>query len=214
MAAFRKKPAAPPAVAPEVVQPWRTGRPRPEWELNRIVTALRDAAPGLEAREVEPSLVQAWLADHMRDLEITPMRAALFGLEASRLDPDGWRRLALAVRSLDDEGIRTPIGGLAAKESLMLAFLEIARETAPLTVALVRQSSTRAEEFARHVAERLKIGIVGETPEQSQRRLEAIDYKRLLAEAETARTAAEAAMEKLRKKQGEADLTRRRRGKW
>ena len=84
--------------------------------------------------------------------------------------------------------------------------------SAPVTVALVRQSEVRAEEFARRLAADLGVAIAGETAEHSQQRLDAIDYKRLLAEAEQAKAAAQAQMEKLRKKQEELDL-RRRRGK-
>jgi hypothetical protein len=166
---------------------------------------------------VAADLVRARLADHYRDVGLAPPDAAEFERRASGLDVEGWRRLALAVATLDDDGLRTALAGLAPRVPVSLqverGFLGVARDTAPLTVSLVRQNAVRAEEFARHLAGRLGVGIAGETDEQSRTRLQALDYKRLLAEAEQARAAAQEKMDRLRKKQAEVDQGRRR-GKW
>jgi hypothetical protein len=205
MALFKKKPAAFGEVDPLAVA---------RWDLAHLVGCVRDAAPALEARAVEAALVHARLADHYRDVGLAPPDAGEFERQASRLDIEGWRRLALAVATLDDAGVRAALAGPGPRalvaEQVEIGFLGLARDTAPLTVALVRQSASRAEEFARHLAMRLGIGIMGETDRESRVRLHALDYKRLLAELERAKAAAEEKMKRLREKQAEADLKRRR----
>ncbi len=191
--------------------------PRVEWHLEDLVDRIREAAPALEARDVESALVLARLADHYRDVGLAPPDATMVEHLTARLDIEGRRRLALAVATLDDAGLRVALAALAPRVPVAVqvksGLLGLARETAPLTVALVRQSAVRAEEFARHLASRLGVAITGETDAESDARLNALDYKRLVAEAEQARAAAQKKMERLRKKQAEAD-GRRRRGKW
>ena len=211
MAVFRKKSAA----APVGTSP---APPRFEWDLLALVERVREAAPALEAKEVEPALVQARLADLCRDAGLAPPEPSEFQRQLASLDPEDSRRLALAVAAIDDAGLWAGLASLkpwlpvAAKVAAELR--NLSREVAPLTVALVRQSPTRAEEFARHLAMRLGARIAGETEEESRNRLDALDYRRLLAEAEQAHAAGEQKMERLRKKQQEADGLRRRRGKW
>jgi hypothetical protein len=191
--------------------------PRVEWDLAPLVARVREAAPALEARDVSPDLVRARLADHFRDAGIGPPNALDFEAQSAGLDAEGWRCLALAAAAVDDVGARAAIAGRAgqvpAPAHVEWGFLDFARDSAPLTVGLVRQSPVRAEEFARQLSARLGVGIVGETDEQSRARLSAIDYKRLLAEAERAKASAEEKMERLRQRQAEADAKRRRRGK-
>jgi hypothetical protein len=210
MAVFKKKTAVSPDIDPPKA-------PKVEWHLVHLVGRVRDAAPALEARDVEAALVHARLADHYRDVGLAPPDAADFERQARGLDIEAWRRLALAVATLDDAELRAALAALAPRVPVAAqvesGLLGLARETAPLTVALVRQSAIRSEEFARHLAMRLGVGIVGETSMQSRALLDALDYKRLLAEAEQARAAAHEKMERLRKRRSEAD-GRLRRGKW
>jgi hypothetical protein len=212
MALFKKRPVADPGGdgAP-------TAGPKVQWDLGHLVGRVRDAAPALEARDVEAALVQARLADHYRDVGLAPPDAAEVEGRARDLDLEGWRRLALAVAALDDAGLRSALAELAPAVPVTVqvesGFLGLARDTAPLTVALVRQSAVRAEEFARHFAMQLGVAILGETATESRERLHALDYKRLLAEAEQAKAAAHEKMERLRRRQAEADR-RTRRGKW
>jgi hypothetical protein len=207
MALYKKRSAA--AAATEA--------PRVVWAIGHLVGRIQDAAPALEARDVEAALVQARLADHYRDIGLAPPDAREFERRASDLDVDGWRRLALAVATLDDADLRGALAVIAPRLPVGVqayrGLLGLARETAPLTVALVRQSASRAEEFARHLSMRLGVGIAGETEAESRARLNALDYKRLLAEAEQAKAAAEEKMERLRQRQEVAE-GRRRRGKW
>ncbi len=207
MALIRKRRGVEPSPAPT----------RIEWDLAPLVSRIREAAPALEAKDVAPDLVRARLADHCRDAGIAPPDAHDFEARSGGLDAEGWRRLALAAAAVDDDGVRAAIAGLAgrvpATTHIEWALLELARDSAPLTVGLVRLGPVRAEEFARQLSARLGIGIAGETDEQSRDRLSAIDYKRLLAEAERAKASAEEKMERLRQRQAEADAKRRRRGK-
>jgi hypothetical protein len=211
MALFRKKSGLP-------LDDASLAAPSAQWELPHLVGRVRDAAPAFEARDVEAALVHARLADHYRDLELTPLPPAEFERLAGDLDVEGWRRLAVVVATLDDPGLRAALGDrapwLTAAAQVESGFLGLARDIAPLTIALVRQSAVRAEEFARHFAMRLGVGIVGESLEQSRARLHALDYKRLLAEADQAKAAAHEKMERLRKKQQESDRRGRRRGKF
>jgi hypothetical protein len=189
---------------------------RVDWQLEHLIARIRDQAPALESREVESALVHARLADQYRDLGLAPPDVAGFERRAANLDVEGWRRLALAVATLEDLELRAALLAIAPQVPVAAqvesGFLGVAIETAPLTVALVRQSAIRAQEFGRHLAMRLGIGIAGESREQSRARLDALDYKRLLTDADVAKAAAHEKMERLRKRQIDADM-RRRRGK-
>ncbi len=210
MALFKKKPAAP--LDDDSPKP-----PRVEWDLEHVVSRVRDAAPVFEARDIEVALLHARLADHYRDLELVPPEAAEFERTASDLDVEGWRRLAVAVATLDDTGLRAALAARApwmdVSAQVQSGFLELARDIAPMTVALMRQSTLRAEEFARNFACASGLGSSGKAASSLARGCMRLDYKRLLAEAEQAKAAAHEKMERLRKRQLESDL-RRRRGKF
>ena len=102
-------------------------------------------------------------------------RRGVSSAQRADLDVEGWRRLALAVATLDDVGLRAALGDAAPRVPVAAqvesGFLGLARDTAPLTVALVRQSAIRAEEFARHFAMRLGVGIVGRDQRAVARRV-------------------------------------------
>ena len=72
MAVFRKKPAACPDDDVTGSDPASSGT------LAHLVGRVRDAAPALEARDVEAALVHARLADHYRDLGLAPPAAGGF----------------------------------------------------------------------------------------------------------------------------------------
>jgi hypothetical protein len=213
MALFRRKPSAPaaePTPAPAA--------PRVEWALARLVCRVQELAPALEAKDIEPALVQARLADHYRDAGLDPPEPAWLERQAGGLDGEAWRRLALAVGTLDDETVRATLPALAARVPVAAqvqdGFIGTAAQTDLLTLGLIRQSAVRAEEFVRQCAARLRVAIEGESEDESRRRLHALDYGRLLAEAEQAKAAAKEQMERLRKKQQEDQQRRRPRGKW
>jgi hypothetical protein len=206
---FKKKPPpAPPTPAKE------TG-PKAEWDLPTIARLLGQLAPALETKEVEPSLIQARLADHYRDIGLEPAPPSTFDAIVAGLDAEAWRRFALAIGPLDHAESRAALAGLKMPvvQQVQAGFVAMARQTDVLTLSLLRQSDIRIEEFARHLAVSLGVGWRGETPEQSMNRLHQLDYKRLLAEADEAKRQAEVRMEYLRKKQEEDAARRTRRGK-
>src|SRR5438552_2046569 len=103
---FKKKPAqAPPVATSEVV----LDTPRPEWNLRTMAQRLSELAPALETKEIEPPLLQARLADHYRDLNLEPMPPLQFDRIVQGLDAESWRRLALAVGTLDHGEIRSTL---------------------------------------------------------------------------------------------------------
>jgi hypothetical protein len=204
---FRKKPApANPEPAGQVALP--------EWDLRTMTQWLGELVPALETKDVEPPLVQARLADHYRELGREPVPPPEFDRVVQGLDAESWRRLALAVDTLDHPDLRSALAGLktAVVEQVQAGFVGTARATDVLPLSLLRQSAVRVEEFARHLADRLGVLWKGESADQSKQRLRQLDYKRLLAEAEEAKKQAEERMEYLRKKQ-EEDVRRRFRGK-
>jgi hypothetical protein len=209
---FKRKPAP---AAPGPASEGTPQAPRPEWDLCTVTQRLNELTPVLETKEVEPPLVQARLADHYRDLDREPVPPPQFERLVRGLDMEAWRRLALAVGALDHPDIRSALARLTttAVEQVTSGFVGTATTTDALTLAMLRQSDVRVEEFARHLADRLGIFWQGERAEQSKQRLQQLDYKRLMAEAEAAKKQAEQRMEYLRKKQEEELARRRPRGK-
>jgi hypothetical protein len=185
------------------------------------VVALQDRfaveVPQLEGRPVEPELVRARLADGYRDLGLAPMAPERFDAAAAGMDDEAWRRLALAVTALRQEDVRAGLplllDGQGVAEQVKAGFVAPARELSLLTMELLRQSELRVEEFARQFIARLGAGVIGETPQHSRVRLHALDYARLLEEAEKAKVSAEQRMEYIRRLQEMQDR-RSRRGKW
>src|ERR1043166_7175476 len=177
---FKKKQPPPP--------PKDTG-PKAEWDLPTLTRLLGQLAPVLETKEVEQALIQARLADHYRDVGIEPLTPAKFEVIVAGLDTESWRRLALAIGPLDHGEIRGVLAVLQTpvQQQVQAGFVAMAAQTEVLTLAILRQSDIRIEEFARHLAKYLGVGWRGETPQQSMDRLHHLDYKRLLAEAEEAK---------------------------
>lgn len=201
--------------APEPVGKAASRVQRPEWDLRTVTQQLSELTPVLETREIEPLLIEARLADHYRELNLEPLPPPQFERIVHKLDPESWRRLALVVGTLDRADIRSTLASLPTTvvQQVEAGFVGLARKTDALTVALLRQSEVRIEEFARHFAGHLGVFWQGESAEQSGQRLQQLDYKRLLAQAEEAKKQAEERMEQLRKKQAEDAAKRRRRGK-
>jgi hypothetical protein len=210
MALFRKK-SAPAPQAPIEPEPAKV-----EWDLAVVAGEVRERAGRLEGREIEPELMGARIADHCRDCQIEPPRLEALDVLAL-LDADALRRLALAVGVFDRVELRAVLLALtptlSADDIVQCLSRLVVLEADALTVDLIRQSEVRAEEFARHLSFLLGVAVKGESAEESKRRRHALDYKRLLAEAEEAKRTAEEKLEALRKRQQE-DPRRARRGKW
>lgn len=185
--------------------------------LPPLLSWVVEDVPRWANANVEPELVRARLADRYRDVHISFIAPEAFDALSAGLDPEAWRRLALAVSMLDFDSIRANLAGVLTEPAAVHvreAFVGFARSTPLLTLELLRQSPLRVEEFLRRWLAGLGATIADETSEQSRERLDRLDYGRLLAEAEQAQGAAEARMEKLRKLQAEQLARRVRRGKF
>jgi hypothetical protein len=217
-----------------------TSRARIEWPLVGLIRMLLPAAVRLDGRAISPELLRARIADRLRDAGLeppppdrvdplvkplgTPHQApdAPHGAphdvpHDAPQDADAWRRVALAAAVLEADAAREVVAQLAERIDVLTivdAFISTGRDLSLLTMAVLRQSPLRIEEFARQLSARLGVGFVGETPRQSADLLHRLDYARLVAEARRARASAEEQMEYLRKLQEEETRRRRPRGKF
>jgi hypothetical protein len=186
----------------------------PEIVLNALGGAMMASLHALEKAPVDLELMRARLADFFRDLDCEPMDPDGFMRQASALDIESQRRFALAVGGLDDGKTRAVFTQAARSSSVPLAIallFDFAREQELLTMGLLIESPLRREELVRHFISRLGSPIAGESPEDSQDRLQRLDYRTLLAEAERAKLSAGdrlAYIKKLQEKQ-ESQLGRR-----
>lgn len=213
---------------------------RPEVALPALTEALSAAVAEMYQHPVETLLVRARLADAYRDMDLEPPAPAELDLVLAPLDStddaEAWPRMAILVAAVaavaaapsstqptsqsdHRSALRRalpqvlPAGGVA--EQIRVGLVTPSLEYSLLTMELLRQSPLRVEELARHVLAALALGIVGESAEASAERRRALDYGRLLQEAEQARQDAEARAEALRKLRSEEhEQVRRRRGKW
>lgn len=195
-------------------------------DLPALQARFAAAAARCAGRPADRDLVRARLADGCRDAGLAPGLPEVFDELVQGLDEEAARRLMLAAGAFDDEEVRKALPRLptireeerrpiAAHGRRLVAVLrELARETPLLTLQLLRDSPLRAEEFTRQFIARLGASVRGETAEQSRRRLERLDYERLLAEAEQARQSAEGRAKQIRDLQDEQEKRRPRRGKW
>lgn len=207
--------ASPPGPQTPIAKQASPSPPAPEWNLDQLATAVARAAADLESWTVDAALVEARLADCYRDVRREPLPHSLFAQRVAGLDEPAWRRLAVAVWTLDDADLRNALAHLTTpvEHQVTQGFLRVARETDVLTLELLAGSETRAEEFGRHFAAHLGVNIAGEPPPLSAWKRQQLDYRRLLEDARTARETAEEQLEYLRQLQ-EAQDNRRRRGKW
>ena len=166
---------------------------------------------------MDRELVEARLADGMRDLQIAPAASQHFAACTAPLDENGWRRLALATTVLESADFSSVLSLISWPEPLGDRICEtlarVATVTDALSLTLIGESDLRAEEFARHVAAHLGVTIAGETPDQSNAILDRLDFRRLLEEAARAKDTAQGQFEYLRQLQAMQELGRRR-GKW
>jgi hypothetical protein len=183
--------------------------------LRRVFGEL---AQELEHQEVEPALVRARLADGYRDAGLEPLLPEDFDALTAGLDEAAWQRLAVAVRALEEEEVQQALpallGDKPVADQVRAGFIDFARQSDRLTLALLRQSRLRTEEFARRFIASLGAGVEGESLAESAERLSRIDYGRLLDQAEEARGDAEARMAYLKALLEEQERQFAPRGKW
>lgn len=174
----------------------------------RLAEAVRAAAP-------DPELTRARLADHCRNAGLFPILPEEHDRAAVGLDHEGQRRLAALVALFDFEPVRAAVAQLGSScqthQIVSAAFVGLALDTPLLTVEVLSQSEQRVEELARRFLAALRATVNGETADESKRRLQRLDYARLLAEADRARDAARERADRLRQLQEQQELRRGRR---
>jgi hypothetical protein len=189
--------------------------PATEVDLAVLIAALTRLVPFHEKGKADLSLVRARIADRLRDVAIEPPDPVLLEKQVVALDDEAGKRLALLVDALDGDEMGRVLVAVAQGSAAWVerALVGVARDTAPLTLEVLRLSAIRAEELARRFVAALPARIQGETSAESVTRLGRLDYARLLEEAEAAKKAAQAQgyLKDLQKKE---DAKRVRRGKF
>jgi hypothetical protein len=117
---------------------------------------------------------------------------------------------ALAHTSLREASVaalaarRRGLGGgpVPGAEAILRGFLDGIR---PLTAEMIRANAFRQEEFLRRWVAALNGEVAGETPEASRRRLDQLDYRKTLAEFESAESTRKAEADRRAKLRREAE---------
>jgi hypothetical protein len=187
-------------------------------ELDSLIAAFGQGADFWDS-QLEPGvLVRARLADACRDVRIRPISESQFLACWNSFDDEHRLRFCLfsAALEIPEVAQRLPPLCLPGDGGGVLGLLQnLTNGLKTLTVAVLRESDIRLEEFARHFCAAWRLSIEGETAAASAARLYAIDFGRLIKEAEAARASADERLAYLRKLQEEQEQTRRpRRGKW
>jgi hypothetical protein len=171
-----------------------------------IAAAARACAPA------DPDLNRARLADHCRNVGLLPLLPDEFDRSAPGLEADGHRRLGLLIGLFDLEPVRAALAELATNwpvhQIVSSAFTGLAQETPLLTIDVLGQSEQRVEELARRFLAAIRVGVSGETTDDTKRRACTLDYARLLQEADKARDAAKDRAERLRQLQEQQEQRR------
>lgn len=185
-------------------------------ELNALGASMMSSLAFLEKGEVDLELLRARIADFFRDISRDPMDPDEIGQQASELDIESQRRLALVVNGFSDNEARSAfirkIGPASAVEAVAI-LVGFARGHELLTVSLLLESPLRREEFVRHFVAQIGGEILGEDPADSAERLRRLDYRKLLEEADRARSSAEDRLAYLKKLQQEQESKLGRRSK-
>ncbi len=188
-----------------------------EIEINQLGAEMGGVIPRLEKGNVDLELVCAKLADLFRDMDRDPVPSETAMAELQGLNLESQRRLAIAVSYLEDPATRkafSKIAGLMITSQAMGMLQGFAKDHHLLTIEILNESPLRREEFIRHFIALLKCRVANETPSASHDRLERLDYRKLLAAAEKAKTSASERTAYLKKLQEEQERKLGRRSKF
>ena len=193
--------------------------PLPLIQLDSLIARFGQAASFWESQPQAEALVRARLGDALRDLELQPIPEAQFQAGWSRLDEDQRLRICIFVDGLAAPELAAAVQKVCTKdkqaEPAWSLLQRLTLQLQYLTCAVLQESDIRLEEFARHYCAAWELSIEGENPTASAARLHAIDFGRLMQEANAARASADERLAYLRTLQEEQEKTRRpRRGKW
>lgn len=196
----------------------RRRQPSVSLGLDDLMVLVPMWASRFREQPVSRALLRSRVADGCRLVGKAPLEAAVWERLTSSYDADALARLWIVNELARDATVQVHIPTLFpdtdAGPYVSTALCGTVEATGPLTMELLVESPLRIEEFVRHFLARLGAGVEGETVQAAQARLERLDYRNLLAEAERARESAEERMEVLRKLQEDLEARRMPRGKW
>jgi hypothetical protein len=181
------------------------------FDLAHIRRELESAPPG---GPLPPDVATAVVADTFRDAGLVPPSPPAFRELAARGKKPEHRpqqlgavahilsATSLRAATVEALAARPPADGAAALDAFLDAIW-------PLTAQLLLENPFRQEELLRRWIETWGGGIAGETPEESARRLDQLDYRKTLVELEKAERSrlaeAQKRAEALRKAREEAE---------
>jgi hypothetical protein len=187
-------------------------------DLDDLITTFGQAANFWETLENAEPLVRARLADAGRNAGIRPVSGDAFDAVWKEFDQERERRFCILVTGLDFAGVakRLPSHCIDKQMDPVLELLkQLTVRLELLTLDVLLQSDVRVEEFTRHFCAAWGLRVKGESIPQSAKRLDEIDFGRLMKEAESARLSAHERLAYLRELQEKEEETRRpKRGKW
>jgi hypothetical protein len=193
--------------------------PAPAWDIALATDVAADAAAAVAAAELDMALIEAVLADQYRDAGIAPLDPAQLGVVTAGMTSADWQRLSVIVALLKEAQLRAALPGVSQRMHVrdqIEALVAVTQDLAIVELRALAASVVRAEELARRVASALRVEIAGETRAESDQRLAKINYRRLLANVDTAKASAQEQMAELLRRQEAEDqgTATRRRGKW
>lgn len=187
-------------------------------DLDGLITAFGQATEFWQSLAEPGILVRARIADACRDAGARPVTELQFLARWAALENEVASRFCLLTVALPLSEVAHRLAVICrngSADDALDTLQNLAVRLKFLTIQVLRESDLRLEEFARHFCAAWGLEIRDETEACSSARLHAIDFGRLMQEAEAARGSAEDRLAYLRKLQEEQDKTRRtRRGKW
>ena len=166
--------------------------------LERLTSEIRLAA--LDLGETEPALAAARLMDGLRDAGLPVPPLPTWAEAARELDRDAWQRVEVLTHLLRERELGPLVARALARDParawrVVPGFAT--REARLLTVELLVKSPFRVEELARKWVHALGGTIEGESPDESRRRMERLDFGGVLKSLEDAGRDREERMRKL-----------------
>lgn len=187
-------------------------------DLDELIATFGQATSFWQTQPQRKLLARARFADACRDASVQPIEKTTFENEWRQFDDEHQQRFGVLTAGFEIPAAARQLPQHSEGEQAPSAFkllVMLTNELHLLTIDVLQQSDVRLEEFSRHFCFQWKLPIEGETSTESSERLHAIDFGRLMKEAESAKASAEDRLAYLRELQKKEEETRRpRRGKW
>lgn len=157
------------------------------FDLAALTEQIRLATMDLAGRDPDPALLAARLSDGLDDAKLPRPDVAEWGRITKGFDKEAWNRMAILVRVFRETPLRDPIVQALAGKPGADAFAGFCSGLSQLlTLELLQKSPFRVEELARKWAHALGAGIAGETPAESRKKMERLDFGGVLKNLQAA----------------------------